>query len=78
MQQRKTKLPFGGRRLLRVRRQRRNAAIGRIDDLGGARPGALGRKERRGIVGAVDFTLGREAVEHRRSRLVQIGALLRR
>src|SRR5262249_13106105 len=64
LQQRETIFPFGGRRLLSVRRERRNAAIGRIDDLGCPRPGALRGKERRSIVGAVDFALGRETAKH--------------
>jgi hypothetical protein len=57
LNQGETKLPFGGRRLLSVRRQRRNPAIGRIDNLRRTRPGTFRGKERRGIIGAIDLTV---------------------
>ena len=73
LQQGETKFPLGGGDLLRLRRQRRNPAIGRIDDQRRARAGALDGHEHV-VVGAGDVALGPAlrtlvAAEQRRSLL---------
>src|ERR1700722_18298215 len=70
LQKGETKIPIGASGLLRLGRQRRNPAIGRIDNSRRTRPGALRGEERRGVVGAVDLALVREPVEYCRSRCV--------
>ena len=79
LQQSETKLPIGGGHLLCLRRQRRNPAIGRIDDHRGARAGALLDHEQR-IVGTGDVELGPAlhppvAAQQRRSPRIQLGSL---
>src|SRR5712671_1289436 len=74
--QSETILPFGCESLLSLRRQRWKPAIGRIDNLRRPRPGPLGGKERRGIVGAIDLALGREPGENRSSLFVEVSTLL--
>src|SRR5206468_9864969 len=74
--QRKTILPLGCEPLLSLRRQGWKAAVGRIDNLRRPRPGPLGGKERRGIVGAIDLALGRKPGEDRSSLFVEVSALL--
>ena len=81
LQHRETKLPLGAGPLLGLRRQRRNPAVGRIDDQRRARAGALEGHEHI-VIGARNVALGAAlgaplAAEHFRSQPIQFGALCR-
>ena len=80
LQQGKAKFPIGCGSLLRLRRQRRNPAVGRIDHQRRARAGMLYGQKRR-VVGTADVDraatlLARVAAEQRSSLFVQFFPLL--
>src|SRR5277367_6041427 len=79
LQQGETKLPLRGGNLLSLWRQRRNSAIGRIDNQGRARAGALEGHEHI-VIGARDVALGAAlgtplATEQFRSLSINFGSL---
>ena len=73
LQQGETKFPFGGGNLLSLRRQRRNPAIGRIDNQRRARAGALHGHEHL-VVGAGDVEPRSRAPHACRGRAAPIAA----